>query len=153
MNETMQSGASKLGSQMEEAPPVVQETPKEEAKKDPKDKKGKKGENATPDVAPVDEDPNKKPDPNALKFIPGGIRINKQVINMINSWNTVINYALTIRQEGFGVILEDCSIDGCSDEIVDLAFGSAQVSYLNISGFGKHEKSAKVYRFAEIIQL
>ena len=97
------------------------------------------------------EDPNKKPDPNALKFIPGGIRVSKSAINTISSLQSLISYSLTIRHDSFGLILEDNQVDSLSYHLVDLAFGSAQVSYLNLSGFGKPEKSCKVQRYGQIM--
>ena len=71
-----------------EVPPVVED--KKEEKKDDKKKGGKKGE-----VVEVveEEDPNKKPDPNALKFIPGGIHLSKSSVNTISSLQSIITYS------------------------------------------------------------
>jgi len=37
-------------------------------------------------------------------------------------------------------------------DIVDFAFGTGVTSYLNLSGFGKPEKSVKVARYAAILE-
>ena len=63
----------------QEKPPVEEAAPVEEKPKEVK--KGKKGE--VIEEAEV-EDPNKKPDPNALKFIPGGIRISKNIVGTMS---------------------------------------------------------------------
>lgn len=130
----------------EENPPVEDVPPAEEKPKEVK--KGKKGE-AVEEVEV--EDPNKKPDPNALKFIPGGIRISKQTINTMSALQSIVNYSLNIRQENFGLVIEDNQIESLKGDIVDLAFGCAQISYLNLSGFGKHEKTSKIQRYGEIM--
>ena len=130
----------------QEKPPAEEVPPAEEKPKEVK--KGKKGE--VIEEAEV-EDPNKKPDPNALKFIPGGIRISKNTVGMMSSLQSIVNYSLNIRQENFGLVIEDNQVESLKAEVVDLAFGCAQISYLNLSGFGKHEKTSKIKRYGEII--
>jgi hypothetical protein len=47
-------------------------------------------------------------------------------------------------------MIEDNYYESTNSEVVDLAFGSC-AGYLNIRGFYRNEKTAKVQRFSEII--
>ena len=57
------------------------------------------------------------------------------------------------KSEAFGLVIEDNTFDSLKGELVDYAFGAGVVSYLNLSGLGKPEKSMKVARFGEILQI
>jgi len=55
--------------------------------------------------------------------------------------------------ENFTLKIEDNQYDSLRAELVDFAFGAGVVGYLNLSGFGKAEKSVKAARFAHILEL
>ena len=44
-------------------------------------------------------------------------------------------------------MIEDNQLDSLKGDVVDLAFGTGITSYLNLSGFGRPEKSVKVQRY------
>ena len=48
-------------------------------------------------------------------------------------------------------MIEDNYFESTNSEVVDFSFGAC-VGYLNIRGFFKNEKTAKVQRFSEIIE-
>jgi len=52
------------------------------------------------------------------------------------------------KNDAAGLIIEDNQYDNLKGDLVDFAFGTGVTSYLNLSGFGKPEKSAKVARYA-----
>ena len=64
-------------------------------------------------------------------------------------------------EESFGIVVEDSGFDSLRTDLVDFAFGAASVvpsglagggvRYMNLSGIGRIEKSAKVARYAEIL--
>jgi len=55
------------------------------------------------------------------------------------------------EEEQFGLIYDDCTYDTKQGEIVDFAFASG-LTYLNLKGFGKPERSCKVDRLQEILE-
>lgn len=129
----------------EEAPP---EDAKEEEKgaKSKLSKKGKESEAVIEeDAAPIDI--------NAEKFIPGLVHIKKEVQANSSGVQQIANYTFTLKaDDAFGLIVEDNQIDSLNSDIVDFAFGCGAVSHINLTGFGKPEKSAKVKRFAQILE-
>ena len=133
----------------EEAPA---DQPVEEKKDAKKDKKGKKGApEPTQAEEGKDETPG-KPDPNADKIIPGAIRIKREKFNSAQQLQQIINYSLTLKSESFqGIVIEDSQIESLNSDVIDLAFGAGIVSYINLTGFGKPEKSSKVARYNEIM--
>jgi hypothetical protein len=56
-------------------------------------------------------------------------------------------------EESFCLQIEDNQFDSLRSELVDFAFGAGVVGYLNLTGFGKPEKSAKAARFGHILEL
>jgi hypothetical protein len=56
------------------------------------------------------------------------------------------------KSEAFGLVIEDNTYESLKPDLVDFAFGAGVVSYLNITGLNKPEKSTKVARFGEILQ-
>ncbi len=66
----------------------------------------------------------------------------------------LLNYFRVLHQypedRKFSFIIDDNKLDGTQTSIVDFAFGVG-CEFLNIKGFFKTEKLAKVIRYAEII--
>ena len=64
-------------------------------------------------------------------------------------------------EESFGIVIEDTTYESLNTELVDFAFGSASVvpsgmagggvRYLSLSGLQKLENTAKVARYAELL--
>ena len=54
-------------------------------------------------------------------------------------------------EEKFGLIYDDCTYDSKQGEIVDFAIANS-LSYLNLKGLGKPERSSKVDRLQEILE-
>ena len=51
------------------------------------------------------------------------------------------------------MIVEDCFFDSTSTDIVDFAFGAGgSIGYLNLRGFYRQERTAKVQRMVEIVE-
>ena len=102
--------------------------------------------------APLD-DTLKKPDPNALKFIPGLVHLRKDILTSAQQTQLIINYTSTMKAgESFSLIFEDNQFDSRSGDLVDFAFG-ASAGYINLTGFGKPEKSAKVNRYQYLLEV
>mmetsp|Transcript_6812 Transcript_6812/g.11487 ORF Transcript_6812/g.11487 Transcript_6812/m.11487 type:complete len:81 (-) Transcript_6812:185-427(-) len=65
----------------------------------------------------------------------------------------IMNYSMTLKQDDeFKLIIEDLQIESLNGDLVDLAQGSGICQYLNLQGFNKPEKSAKVQRYQFIIE-
>ena len=130
-------------------------TPPEKTQEETKDSKKKaaaaaKGGKKNETVAtPVEvDDPNKKPDPNIGKIIPGVVHLKRENVSTIYAAQQFINYCQTLKaEESFCLQVEDNHFDSLKPELVDFAFGAGVVGYLNLSGFGKPEKSTKAARF------
>ena len=54
-------------------------------------------------------------------------------------------------EEKFGLIFDDSTYESKQGDIVDFAFANG-LSYLNLKGLGKPEKSAKIDRMQEILE-
>ena len=54
-------------------------------------------------------------------------------------------------EEKFGLIYDDCLYDSKQGDIVDFAFANG-LTYLNLKGLGKPERSSKVDRLQEILE-
>ena len=54
-------------------------------------------------------------------------------------------------EEKFGLIFDDSTFDSRQGEIVDFAIANG-LMFLNLKGFGKPERSAKVDRLQEILE-
>ena len=54
-------------------------------------------------------------------------------------------------EEQFGLAYDDCTYDTRSGEIVDFAFANG-LTFLNLKGIGKPERSCKVDRLQEILE-
>ena len=75
-------------------------------------------------------------------------------MSTIYSAQQFINYCQTLKaEESFTLKVEDNQYDSLRSELVDFAFGAGVVGYLNLSGFGRPEKSVKAARFAQILEL
>lgn len=62
-------------------------------------------------------------------------------------------YCMTMkREEAMNVVIEDNQFDSFQSDLVDFAFSSGVVEYLNLTGLGKPEKNVKVARFVRILQ-
>lgn len=121
-----------------------------------KDKNSKKaGSKASkreivPEEAPKEEN---VADPNADKVIPHVIHLKRDVLKMTSSYIQKMQYLLTIKKDGdCNLVIEDNQFESLQADIVDLAFSSGNVEYLNLSGLGKPEKSVKVERYVRILE-
>lgn len=64
----------------------------------------------------------------------------------------MVKYQMYLKdEEKFGLIFDDCTYESKQGEIVDFAFANG-LSYLNLKGLGKPEKSAKIDRLQEILE-
>lgn len=64
----------------------------------------------------------------------------------------MVKYQMYLKdEEKFGLVFDDCTYETKQGEIVDFAFANG-LSYLNLKGLGKPEKSAKIDRLQEILE-
>jgi hypothetical protein len=56
------------------------------------------------------------------------------------------------KEENSYLVIEDNTFESINGDIVDFAFSSGVVEYLNITGIGKPEKGSKVSRFHSILR-
>ena len=68
------------------------------------------------------------------------------------SFVDLVNYNSFLKEEDqFGVVFEDYTYDSNQTQIVDWGFATS-CAYLNLKGFNRPERSAKVDRFQEILE-
>ena len=93
------------------------------------------------------------PDANKDKFTPHVVHLSrhhsKTVSDTLESFRLVNSYQREERK--FTFIMDDGKFESSQGSVVDLAFGIG-CEYLNVQGFIKSEKLAKVQRFTEIIE-
>ena len=67
-------------------------------------------------------------------------------------WELLLYQQSLKQEEQFEIIIEDCYYDSSNVDIVDFAVGAGGcIGYLNVRGFYRQERSAKVQRMSEII--
>ena len=104
------------------------------------------------EVAEVDPDLPDENDPNKDKFLPDVIHFDKTKHQSTEAFDNVVKYQMYLKEEEqFGLIFDDCTYESKQGEIVDFAFANG-LSYLNLKGLGKPEKSAKIDRLQEILE-
>lgn len=122
----------------------------EAAKKGGKAAPAKKG--GQPDTPEVDPEMPDENDPNKMKFIPDVIHFDKAKHQSTEAFDNIVRYQMFLKpEEQFGLIYDDCTYDTKQGEIVDFAFANG-LSYLNLKGIGKPQRSCKVDRFQEILE-
>lgn len=109
----------------------------------------KKGGQAEEVVDPELPDEN---DPNAQKFLPDLIHFDRAKHQSTEPFTNLVQYQMYLKdEEKFGLIYDDCTYDSKQGEIVDYAIANS-LSYLNLKGLGKPERSSKVDRLQEILE-
>jgi len=82
-----------------------------------------------------------------MKFVPDVIHFDRAQHNTTQALLDLISYQMFLKEEEkFVLMIDDCTFDTRQGEIVDLCF-AAGISYLNLKGIGKPERSAKVDRY------
>lgn len=114
-------------------------------------KKDKKEKQAAEPAKVVPDEPEVF-DPNALKFIPHVVHLSRDTLKTVSAYLSFMSCCMNFKkEESCGLVIEDNNYDSLQSEIVDFAFSSGVVEYLNLTGLGKPEKSCKVQRFVQIL--
>lgn len=93
-------------------------------------------------------------DPNQYKVVPNVIHLDREVVNMVSPLLAIIGFVSTMKKEECSTLMIcDNVYDSLNGDIVDVAFGAGVVSHLCLSGIGKGEKSSKVARYRDILQM
>ena len=113
-------------------------------------RKGSQAVTDQQDASQLEEAPAKV-DPNANKFIPHVVHFDRTLHTSPQVFNELNNYRIFLKPEDqFGIIMDDALYESLQGDLVDIAFAQG-AAFLNLKGFGRPEKSAKVDRFQEII--
>ena len=82
-----------------------------------------------------------------MKFVPDVVHFDRTQHTSTQPILDLVSYQMFLKdEEKFCLIIDDCTFETRQAEIVDLCFASG-ISYLNLKGIGKPERSAKVDRF------
>ena len=112
----------------------------------------KKAPGGKEEVAEVDPDIPAENDPNGQKFIPDMIHFDKTKHQSTEAFDNIVHYQMFLKdEEKFGLVYDDCTYETKQADIVDFAFANG-LSYLNLKGLGKPERSTKVDRLQEILE-
>ena len=80
------------------------------------------------------------------------IHFDKTKHQSTEPFDNLVRYQMYLKdEEKFGLIFDDCTYESKQGDIVDFAFANG-LSYLNLKGLGKPEKSAKIDRLQEILE-
>lgn len=84
--------------------------------------------------------------------MPDLIHFDKAKHQSTEPFANLVHYQMYLKEEEkFGLVYDDCTYDTRQGEIVDFAFANG-LSYLNLKGLGKPERSCKVDRLQEILE-
>ena len=68
-------------------------------------------------------------------------------------WELLLYQQSLKQEEQFELIMEDCYFDSAATDVVDFAVGAGgSIGYLNLRGFYRQERTAKVQRIVEIVE-
>jgi hypothetical protein len=86
------------------------------------------------------------------KICPHVVHLNKNNLKSITEYLTFNRMASGYPDDRkIGFIIDDGKFESMKAAVVDMAFGLG-FEYLNVQGFFKGEKLAKIIRFSEIIE-
>ena len=80
------------------------------------------------------------------------IHFDKTKHQSTEAFDNIVHYQMFLKdEEKFGLVYDDCTYETKQADIVDFAFANG-LSYLNLKGLGKPERSTKVDRLQEILE-